>query len=295
MTADAHTAISDAVLKRAEKWIDPAGRRLQVLKEAGASLLAQGFNCGLNDIYIEAMRQGVWPCRYVRNHGSFSLADQILLARAGVAVIGAGGLGGHVLLLLARIGVGTLVVIDPDRFDETNLNRQALSSIDTLSQSKVHVAADTLAAINPAVAVIAHETAFDAENAPVMLAGVSAVVDALDSVAARLILADAAKKLKISLVHGAVAGFEGQMMTICPQDPGLVDVYGRPESDQTDPPAPEHILGVLAVTPALIAALQAMEVVKLLLNRGQLLQNRLLYADIETTGFEVLGLKNSGA
>ncbi len=290
MTTGEQTAIAKEVLKHARPYSDPAGRDVRVLSEAEARFLSERFDCGIRDVHIAALRQDIWPCRYVRNRETLSAADQLRLANARVAVVGAGGLGGHILLLLSRIGIGSLVAIDPDRFDETNLNRQALASIKALGRPKVRVAADTLAAVNPMVEIIAHETALDAENAPSLLSGVHAAADALDTIAGRRILAAAAKKLKIPLVHGAVAGFEGQVTTLYPEDPGLESVYGRPEESDNHSPAPEHVLGVPALAPALIAALQAMEIVKLLLNRGQPLRNRMLYADMDAADFEVLGL-----
>lgn len=291
MTAGEFARITDAIRKHARQYFDPAGRDVQVLSEAEARFLAERFNCSIREAYIAALRQNIWPLRYVRNREILSAPDQLRLAKARVAVIGAGGLGGHILLLLSRIGIGSLVAIDPDRFDETNLNRQALASVDALGRPKVRVAADTLAAVNPMVEVVAHETALNAQNAPALLSGVHAAVDALDTVADRLILAEAAEKLKIPLVHGAVAGFEGQVTTIYPEDPGLQSMYGSPKENGNHSPAPEHILGVPALAPALISALQAMEIVKLLLNRGQPLRNRMLYADMEAASFEMLGLK----
>ncbi len=88
------------------------------------------------------------------------------------------------------------------------------------------------------------------------------------------------------MIHAAIAGFEGQIITVYPEDDGLALIYG--EGDQAPSPetAPEAVMGVPAVTPALMASLQAMETIKILLSRGRLLRNRMLYADLESGGFQ---------
>ena len=204
------------------------------------------------------------------------------LAQSRVVVVGAGGLGGHVILLLARLGVGHLVVVDNDVFDETNLNRQALCSKKALGRSKSEQAVKVVASINPGVKVAAYSVKLVPNNANEILAGSNAVVDALDNVADRLALEGSTKRLGIPLVHGALAGFEGQLMTIFPEDPGLQHLYRDWRTDLDKSKSPEAVLGVPIPTPSIIATLQAMEVVKIILNRGRLFRNTMLYIDLET-------------
>jgi len=88
--------------------------------------IAEKNGLKIRDVGLQCLEQGIVPLRYLRNGPAIGIADQIILARSQVAVVGAGGLGGHVILNLARLGIGKLLVFDPDTFDETNLNRQAL-------------------------------------------------------------------------------------------------------------------------------------------------------------------------
>ncbi|MBW2709296.1 MAG: HesA/MoeB/ThiF family protein [Deltaproteobacteria bacterium] len=199
-----------------------------------------------------------------------------------VAVVGSGGLGGPVLLLLARMGIGYLVVVDPDRFDETNLNRQALSSVPDLGQPKCEVAARVLGNVNPGVDVQVHQDRMDGTNAEALLAGSNVIVDALDNVPDRFSIQAVARSLKIPLVHGAVAGFEGQLMTIFPEDKGFSLLYGTENVERNREKSPEALLGVPAVTPSLVATLQAMEVIKILLNRGRPFRNAMVHVDMES-------------
>ncbi|MBW1806263.1 MAG: HesA/MoeB/ThiF family protein [Deltaproteobacteria bacterium] len=228
------------------------------------------------------MELGFYPYRYLRNRETISLEEQLKLLRSRVAVVGAGGLGGNVVLLLARLGIGQLVVVDQDAFDETNLNRQALCHVTSLGKSKSREAAETVSSINPGVNVLPYQKKLDISNASEMLTGSDVVVDALDNIPDRFTLEEACKKLGIPLVHGALAGFEGQIMTIFPGDPGLKHLYGNGNTGSDRAKSPESVLGVPAPTPSLIATIQVMEVIKIILNRGKILRNIMLHVDLET-------------
>lgn len=271
----------DSLLSSARVFKDPAGREMRILTDEDALALASRYERGLPWVYREALKTGVSPYRYVRNRESISQDEQLKLACSRVAVVGAGGLGGHVILLLARIGVGTLVVADCDVFDETNLNRQALCRTSTLHAAKAEEAAAQVREINPGVEVTAHRARVDDSNIREILSGCEVAVDALDSVADRLILEKGAKSMQIPLVHGALAGFDGQVMTVFPEDQGLTLIYGKNPPRGKDPRSPEAILGVPALMPCLIATLEAMEVLKILLGRGNLMRNTLLHVDLQ--------------
>ncbi len=227
------------------------------------------------DIYQRALLQGILPVRYLRNYSSVSIPEQLKLAQSTVVVVGAGGLGGQVLLCLARVGVGRLIVIDPGRFEESNLNRQALCSLSTLGRTKTLTAKNTVAEINPGVEVQIHPVRLTSENQSQLLASADVVVDALDNIKDRMVLETGSKHAGIPLVHAAIEGFFGQLMTIFPQDPGLRSIYG------TDPSQPASGLGNLPMTALSVATLQAMEVIKILLNRGQLLRHKMLTVELE--------------
>ena len=277
--------IQNRVRERAKIITDPAGREAEILEDGTAREIARQSGVAIHEIYREALKLGVCPYRYIRNMDILSVAEQLRLAESRVAVVGAGGLGGQAIVLLARLGVGTLVVVDCDQFDETNLNRQALCVEETLGEPKARVAAEAVAAINPGVHVIPHQVRLTADVIDGILAGSDVVVDGLDNVPDRLLLQEAAGRLGIPMVHGALAGFEGRIMTVLPGDAGVKQLYGETASG-ADPDRPEAVLGVPAVTAALIGTLQAMEVLKILLKRGSLFRNVMAYVDLENGRLE---------
>ena len=272
----------ESIRGRAKTVRDTAGREVRVLEDASAIEMAGRFQCSVRDVHEKALEAGICPFRYIRNRETVSMEEQLRLVKSQVAVVGSGGLGGPVLLLLARMGIGRLVVVDHDRFDETNLNRQALSTVPDLGQPKCVVAARVIENINPGVEVRVRQGRLAPRNADEILAGSHVIVDALDNVPDRFSLQSAARALEVPLVHGAVAGFEGQLMTIFPEDTGFSLLYGTagPQKDPTK--SPEARLGVPAVTPSLVATLQAMEVIKILLGRGNPFRNVMVYVDLET-------------
>ena len=236
---------------------------------------------------LAELTAGRMPQRYLRNAGTIGIAGQLRLLRAKVAIIGAGGLGGHVVELLARQGVGCLVVIDGDCFTRHNLNRQILATEENLGQNKAVVAAARVAAINPDVEVIAVPEMMTETNPSRWLSGSDVIVDALDSMQTRRILFRTAQELAIPLVHAAIAGYTGQVTTIIPGDTRLAELF----SPQTGSDAGiETRLGNPAATPALAAALQVQEAVKLITGIGQTLSGRLLYFDLEYNLFELIDM-----
>lgn len=196
-------------------------------------------------------------------------------------------LGGNVAEGLARMGVGRLILIDGDVFVDHNLNRQILSAEASLGRSKAEVARERVTRVNSAVEVVAHALEATPENLPRLLEGADVVVDGLDRLPSRLMLQEAAQALGIPMVHDAIAGYLGQVMTIFPGDPGLRALYG-------DGPLPERGIeaqqGCPAGTPMMVAGLQIQEVVKLLLGRGEPLRRRLLFIDAESGWIEVVRL-----
>lgn len=269
------------IQSKARKYEDPAGREVNILEEHRAMEIGRVCRCSLREVYTQALRLGFCPFRYIRNREILSLQEQLKLGESRVTVVGAGGIGGSVLSLLARVGVGHIVVVDSDVFDETNLNRQAFCNVDNLGKLKAEEARRQLERINPAVEVTVHATRLDPTNGRDILAGSQVVVDALDNVESRLALDEVARGLDIPLVHGALAGFEGQIMTIFPGDRGLRQIYGDEPRKSDAFARPEAVLGVPGITPSLIATFQAMEVLKILLNRGSVFRNRMAYMDLE--------------
>ena len=261
---------------------DPAGRDVRVLKDGEALTIANEYNCRIHEVYLNALNLGIYPYRYLRNREIISAQEQVKLAKSKVAVVGAGGLGGHVILLLARLGIGHLMVVDHDVFEESNLNRQALCSEKSLGKSKSEEAVTVVGSINPAIQVTPYQVRLNTSNAEEILAGSDVVVDALDNVPDRFLIEKSVKKLRIPLVHGALAGFEGQLMTIFPDDPGLKQIYENKAVKGDTSKSAESVLGVPVIMPSLIGTLQAMEVLKIILNRGKIFRNAMVYVDMET-------------
>ncbi|HTZ40307.1 MAG TPA: ThiF family adenylyltransferase [Syntrophales bacterium] len=286
------SGIEAQIRERSMRLTDPAGREAVILEDNAACEIAWQLGLGLHDIYHEALRLGIYPYRYIRNVDILSTLEQLTLAESRVAVVGVGGLGGQVVLLLARVGVGTLVVVDCDRFDETNLNRQALCVEETLGEPKTKAAAEAVAAINPGVRVIPHPVRLDAKGIDEILAGCNVVVDGLDNVPDRLLLQESAGRLGIPMVHGALAGFEGRVMSVFPGDAGVKQLYGE-AAGGADADRPEAVLGVPAVTVALIGTLQAMEVLKILLKRGGLFRDVMAHVDLENGQLEIFRFGDS--
>ena len=112
--------------------------------------------------------------------------------------------------------------------------------------------------------------------------GSDVIVDALDNIPARFTIEDASKSMGIPLVHGALAGLEGQLMTVFPDDPGIKRLYGSSATGGEKSKSPEAVLGVPVLMPSLIATLQATEVVKIILKRGRLFRNVMVHMDLES-------------
>ena len=240
-----------------------------------------------HDNSMAELLAGKMPERYWRNQGTIGVAGQLQLLQAKVAVVGAGGLGGHVIELLARQGIGFLTVIDGDCFVSHNLNRQVLATGKTLGQNKVAVAADRVAEINPAVSVTVHSSRLTEANAAEFLAGMDVIVDALDNFSSRRLLYQRAQELRIPLIHAAIAGFTGQVTTILPGDFAAATLFEQTESLEQ---GVEVSLGNPAATPAFAAAMQVQEAIKLITGIGQPLQGKILYFDLEYNLFELIQL-----
>jgi len=201
-------------------------------------------------------------------------------------VVGCGGLGGYVVEQLARLGVGNLLAVDPDVFEEHNLNRQLLSSLDQLGKSKVDAAVARVGAINPAVTVTPRQVAFSAANGDELFSGVQLVVDALDSIPVRLELAEVCNRLNLPLVHGAIGGWYGHLTTQFPGDKCIESVY----RNWTSGKGMEQQLGNPSFTPAVVASMQVAEACKLLLGETSLLRGRILSIDLLSMDFHEIGL-----
>ncbi len=219
--------------------------------------------------------------RYSRNHNAITEAEQSTLTDKRVLVVGCGGLGGYVIECLGRLGVGHIIAVDGEVFEESNLNRQLLSSQMNLGKPKVLAARQRMLAVNPLITVEGVETFLTQENAASLMQGCNVVIDALDNVSSRMLLQKAAKEMGIPLVHGAIAGWCGQVCVIQPGEDLLNILYGKTDVEK----GAETVTGNLPFTASLVASVQASEAVKLLL-RHQTLKGELLQIDLLNNTFE---------
>ncbi len=241
----------------------------------------QLFGISYPEIERVVLEQGLFPKRYAAQQQLFQLEGQLKLFRARVAVVGCGGLGSCLVEMLARTGIGTLRLIDPDVFAESNLNRQLLCTIDSLGRPKVEVAAERIACLNPAVTVTTVAEALDGKNARRLLAGMDVVMDALDSISARRELGHICRKMNLPLVHGAVTGWYGQVAVQSPGDDLVSRLYSHPGQPEMEMPPDNFSAGVAAV-----ASLQAVLAVKVLLDVELLPANAWFSFDLREVDLE---------
>ena len=215
--------------------------------------------------------------RYERNIPALSEAECEILRRKRVLVVGCGGLGGHLIDMLARIGVGFLRVVDGDVFEPSNLNRQLLSEVPLLGVSKAKAAAAKVSRVNPETEVEAVAGFLTEKNARQLVLSCDAVLDGLDNIDSRRILAKECEKAKIPFIYGAVSGWVAQAAVSMPGDHLVETLY------------PEGVVlknkSVLSFTPALCASIQVALCVKLLTGRP-VETGKLYYFDLLNQEFE---------
>lgn len=228
------------------------------------------------------------PDRYDRNFNSLSREEQEMISQSVVAVIGLGGLGGCVCELLARTGAGHIIGVDGDVFEPSNLNRQLLSQEHLLGVAKAKAAEERIKAINSDIVIECHTQYLDAGSMETRIQDAALVVDCLDSIDDRFVLQDAAQKLRIPLVSGAIAGMTGQVTTVFPDDQGFNLIYG--ERGKHPSMGIESFTGNLGCCAFFIASFQVSEVIKILTGRENILRNKLFIADLWHHSFDVVDL-----
>ena len=219
--------------------------------------------------------------RYLKNMNALSIEDIKKINNGKVAVIGCGGLGGYIIEMLGRIGVGYITAIDGDVFDETNLNRQLVSHTGNIGIGKAEETKKRMKLVNPHIHVEAIDAMVDELNIIPLIKGHDVVVDALDSIKTRFIVQSGSSELNIPMVHGAIGGFYGQVTTIFPDDKTLDFLY--PKSGRV-----EKKLGNLSFTPPLVASIEVAEVIKIIINRGDLLRKKVLFIDLLNNSFDLV-------
>ena len=217
--------------------------------------------------------------RYERNIPALTEAECALLRQKRVLVVGCGGLGGHIIDQLARIGIGSIRAVDGDVFEESNLNRQLLSDVTLLGVSKAKAAAAHIARVNPDITVEAVEEFLTESNAAELVAGCDVVMDALDNIQGRKILAAACTEAGIPYVYGAIQGWVAQAGISMPGE-NLIEKLFPEEVDIRDK-------SVLSFTPAMCASIQTSLCVKLLVDRP-VETGTIYYFDLLNQEFETI-------
>jgi adenylyltransferase/sulfurtransferase len=217
---------------------------------------------------------------------------QARLIAAKVLVIGAGGLGAPLLQYLAAAGVGNLGVIDDDRVDLSNLQRQVIHRTADIGTAKVESARRALAEINPEVTVHAHRERLTTANAEKIIAGYDIVADGSDNFATRYLVNDSCYRLKKTLVSAAILRFDGQISTYKAFEgaghPCLRCIFpAAPSEDAVPSCAQAGVLGALAGT---LGSMQATEVVKEILGVGRSLSGRLVMYDALAGSFDEMAI-----
>ena len=216
-------------------------------------------------LYYQAME---WSekntLRYDRNIRLAELGreGQERLFKASILVIGAGGLGSPALLYLAAAGVGRIGIMDGDRLDLTNLNRQVIHKNDSLGRWKAESAAETLLSFCPDLKVDVHNRLLTAENACGMFHEYDVVVDATDNFPSKFLCNDAAVVTKRPLVHAGVMRFGGQVLTVLPGETACLRCLIPEIPTKADSPG-AALIGILGAAAGIAGAWQALEVIKL--------------------------------
>jgi len=245
----------------------PADAELEIL-------LATSGGLDLDELSNDEVR------RYVRHITlpNVGRQGQLRLKQARVLIIGTGGLGSPVSLYLAAAGVGTLGLVDFDRVERSNLQRQVVHGTGSVGLAKVESARQRLLDLNPDIIVHAHDAALSADNALQLIGNYDLVVDGTDNFSTRYLVNDACVLLKLPLVFGALHRFDGQA-SVFNQENGACYrcLFPHPPPAELSPNCSAG--GVIGVLPGVIGLIQATEAVKLILGIGQSLSGRLLRFD----------------
>jgi molybdopterin/thiamine biosynthesis adenylyltransferase/rhodanese-related sulfurtransferase len=216
---------------------------------------------------------------------------QLKLLDARILLVGAGGLGSPASLYLAAAGVGRIGIVDDDRVDASNLQRQIAHSTETLGEWKADSAKRTIEALNPDVEVVTYRERLNSENVDRILSdGWDVIVDGADNFPTRYLVNDASVWHDIPVVHGSIYRFEGQVTVLKPHEgPCYRCLFPQPPPPELAPSCAEG--GVLGVLPGIVGSLQASEALKLVLGIGESLAGRLLLFDALATDFSEVTLR----
>ncbi len=234
----------------------------------------------------QELKKGVLPSSFQRNLGAISIEDQIRLVKSKVLVVGCGGLGGFVLELLARLGVGTIFFADGDVFEESNLNRQLYCTIHNIGQNKASEATKRLKGIAPLSSFYPITRFLKDSSLLSYIEKVDIVIDCTGGVEFKRKLIETCQRSSVPIISAAVAGFEGFVTSVTPNSK-----YPKEYLLGSDQEGAEHILGVLAPTVAFASSVQVSETIGFLCYKDMKLIDKVFYFSLKDLYFEILDLK----
>lgn len=205
----------------------------------------------------------------------FSEEEQEILRTTPIVIIGCGGLGGTIIEQFVRAGFEELTIVDQDVFDETNLNRQVRSNLDTVGKSKVKITKSAMEQINPNINITDYDLTIDEKNISKILKGNKILVDAVDNVYTRVLISREAKQQGMVFVHSAVEKTMGQLSVFEPNSVSYEELFRLKSVDKAlDDDVKNYLLSisakkpqVLGVTPSIFGSLQVNETIKYILNK----------------------------
>lgn len=205
----------------------------------------------------------------------FSEEEQEILRTTPIVIIGCGGLGGTIIEQFVRAGFEELTIVDQDVFDETNLNRQVRSNLDTVGKSKVKITKSAMEQINPNINITDYDLIIDEKNISKILKGNKILVDAVDNVYTRVLISREAKQQGMVFVHSAVEKTMGQLSVFEPNSVSYEELFRLKSVDKAlDDDVKNYLLSisakkpqVLGVTPSIFGSLQVNETIKYILNK----------------------------
>lgn len=211
------------------------------------------------------------------------------LLNASVLIIGAGGLGAPAALYLAAAGVGTIGIVDADEVDLSNLQRQVIHTTNDVGKAKVKSAAETMEAINPDVTVKTYRTFVDSSNIMDLIKDYDFIIDGTDNFPAKFLINDACVMAEKPFSHAGIIRFKGQLMTYVPgEGPCYRCVFKNPPPKDAVPTCKQA--GVIGAMGGVIGSLQAMEAIKYIIGKGDLLTGKLLTYDALKMEFNTIKL-----
>ena len=219
------------------------------------------------------------------------IEGQIKLKKSSVVCIGAGGLGSSVLLYLAAAGIGKIGIVDNDQVEKSNLQRQIIHDEDNIGNLKINSARERIQKLNPNIKLLTFNERINSDNVLEITKEFDIICDCSDNFGTRYLINDACLINNKPLVFGSVQGFEGQVsvFNLSRNSPNLRDLLPESPSQNIIPSCAEF--GVIGVSTGLIGVLQVNEIIKIILNKGEILDGKILIFDLLTMNIKKLNLK----